>query len=154
VGTIDSFWDANMDMLGSDRIDLYDPSWPIRSRSPKTVPQFIGADAKVSHSVITEGCEVYGSVESSVLSSDVIVEAGAEVVYSILMPGAKVCRGARVSYAIIGENTVVARGATVGAPPDGSPDWGVATCGPNLRIGEGMTVPPHAMVYETPEVEQ
>ena len=152
VGTIDSFWDANMDMLASDRIDLYDPSWPIRSRSPKTVPQFIGADAKVSHSVITEGCEVYGSVESSVLSSDVIVEAGAEVEYSILMPGARVCAGAKVAYAIVGENTVIGRGAVVGTPPDGSADWGVATCGPNIRIGEGMTVPAHAMVYESPEV--
>ncbi len=153
VGTIDSFWDANMDMLASDRINLYDPSWPIRSRSPKTVPQFIGADAVVSHSVVTEGCEVLGSVASSVLSSDVVVEAGAEVEYSILMPGARVCAGAKVRYAIIGEKTVIGSGAVVGAPPDGSPDWGVATCGPNIRIGAGMTVPPHAMVYESPEVE-
>ena len=152
VGTIDSFWDANMDMLASDRIDLYDPSWPIRSSSPKTVPQFIGADAVVSHSVITEGCEIYGRVESSVLSGSVIVEPGAEVEYSILMPGARVCAGARVSYAIIGENTVIGRGATVGSAPDGSDDWGVATCGPDIRIGEGMNIPAHAMVYDSPEV--
>ena len=117
VGTIDSFWDANMDMLSSQRINLYDPSWPIRSRSPKTVPQYIAAGASISHSVVTEGCEVYGSVESSVLSSDAVVEAGAEVQYSILMPGSRVCAGAKVSYAIIGENTVVGRGATIGAAP-------------------------------------
>ena len=74
---------------------------------------------------------------------------------AIVKDGASLAPSVEVGpYAIIGENTVVARGATVGAPPDGSPDWGVATCGPNLRIGEGMTVPPHAMVYETPEVEQ
>ena len=152
VGTIDSFWDANMDMLASDRIDLYDPSWPIRSSSPKTVPQFIGADAVVSHSVITEGCEIYGRVESSVLSGSVIVEPGAEVEYSILMPGVRVCAGARVCYAIIGENTVIGRGATVGSAPDGSDDWGVATCGPDIRIGEGMNIPAHAMVYDSPEV--
>ena len=99
------------------------------------------------------GCEVYGVVESSVLSNNAVVEPGAEVEYSILMPGARVCAGAKVAYAIIGENTVICRGATVGAPPGGSLDWGVATCGPNIRIGEGMTVPAHAMVYETPEVE-
>ena len=154
VGTIDSFWDANMDMLSSHRINLYDPDWPIRSRNPKTVPQFIGADASVSHSVITEGCEVYGRVESSLLSSKAVVEAGAEVLYSIVMPGARICAGAKISYAIIGENTVVGRGAAVGTPPDGSADWGIATCGPNIRIGEGMTIPAHAMVYDSPEVEQ
>ena len=118
------------------------------------MPQFIGADAVVHHSVITEGCEVYGKVSSSVLSSNAIVEAGAEVEYSILMPGARICAGAKVSYAIIGENTVVGRGATVGTPPDGSPDWGVATCGPNIRVAEGSVIPAHAMVYETPEVDQ
>ena len=130
VGTIDSFWDANMDMLWADRIDLYDPKWPIRANSTKTVPQYIGPQAKVLHSAVTEGCEVYGSVENAVLSVSVCVEAGAEVQYSILMPGAK-----------------------VGSPPDGSADWGVATCGPNLKIGPGQRVAAGAMVYETPEVE-
>ncbi len=107
----------------------------------------------VSQRLVTEGCEIYGRVESSVLSSDAVVEPGAEVEYSILMPGAHVCAGAKVSYAIIGEKTVICRGATVGTPPDGSDGWGVATCGPNIRIGEGMTIPAHAMVYDSPEVE-
>ena len=153
VGTIESFWDANMDMLCADRIDLYDPKWPIRANSPKTVPQYIGPEARIHHSVVTEGCAVYGAVENSVLSGSVTVEAGAEVQYSILMPGAKIRAGARVCYAIIGENTEVCAGAVVGAPPDGSADWGVATCGPDLKIGAGRRVPAGAMVYETPEVE-
>ena len=153
VGTIESFWDANMDMLWADRIDLYDPNWPIRANSTKTVPQYIGPEAQVRHSVVTEGCEVHGSVENSVLSVSVCVEAGAEVQYSILMPGAKIRAGAKVAYAIIGENTEVCADAEVGAPPDGSADWGVATCGPNLKIGPGQHVAAGAMVYESPEVE-
>lgn len=154
VGTIESFWDANMDMLCADRIDLYDPKWPIRANSPRTVPQYIGPEAQIHHSVVTEGCEVRGSVENSVLSGSVVVEAGAEVQYSILMPGAVIRSGARVAYAIIGENTEVGAGAQVGTAPDGSADWGIATCGPGLRIGAGAQVPAGAMVYQSPEVEQ
>ena len=153
VGTIESFWDANMDMLHAERIDLHDPKWPIRANSPKTVPQYIGPEARICHSVVTEGCQVNGSVENSVLSVSVCVEAGAEVQYSILMPGARIRAGAKVAYAIIGENTEIGAGAVVGAPPDGSGDWGVATCGPNLKIGPGQHVAAGAMVYETPEVE-
>ena len=152
VGTIESFWDANMDMLSPKLIDLYDPAWPIRSRSPRNIPEYIGPDAVISHSIITEGCEVYGTVENSVLSGSAVVEPGASVRYSILMPGARVCTGARVEYAIIGENTVVGENAAVGAPPDGSEDWGVATCGPNLSIAPGAAVRPGAMIYESGEV--
>ncbi len=153
VGTIDSFWDANMDMLSPDLIGLFDPAWPIRSRSPRQVPEYIGENARLSHSIVTEGCEVYGSVENSVLSESVTVDEGAEVRYSILMPGARVCRGARVEYAIVGENTVVGENAVVGAPPDGQKDWGIATCGPDIRVAPGAKVGPGAMLYESAEVE-
>lgn len=153
VGTIDSFWDANMDMLSSRRIDLYDQKWPIRAHSPKTVPQYIGPAAELHHSIVTEGCEVCGKVENSVLSVSVTVEAGAEVEYSILMPGAKIRAGAKVSYAIIGENTEICGGTTVGTPPDGGVNWGIATCGPNLRIGPGLSVPAGAMIYSAEEAE-
>ena len=152
VGTIGSFWDANMDMLSPKLFNLFDRSWPIRANSPRHMPQYVGPDARISHSIITEGSQVYGIVENSVLSSSVIVEEGAAVRYSCVMPGAKICRGAVVEYAIIGENTVVAPGARVGAPPDGSAEWNVATCGPNLRIREGGVVAPGAMVYTEEEV--
>ena len=152
VGTIDSFWDANMDMLSTTLLDLYDTAWPIRSRSPRNIPEFIGSDAKVAHSIITEGCEIYGEVSSSVLSGSVVVEEGASVRYSILMPGAKVCAGAKVEYAIIGENTVVGANAVVGTPPDGGEGWGIATCGPNITIPAGGCVKPGAMIYDSEEV--
>lgn len=151
VGTIVSLWDANMDMLSPKLIDLYNENWPIRGRSPIRPPQWIGPNAAVEHSIITEGCEVEGAVSNSVLSNSVVVGAGAEVNYSILMPGAEVGPGAVVEYAIIGENTKIQAGARVGTQPDGSEDWGVATVGPGIVVGPGAVVPAGAMIYESVE---
>lgn len=152
VGTITSLWDANMDMLSTTLINLYDPSWPISSRSPICPPHFTGENAHINHSIVTEGCEIDGTVENSVLSSAVRVGTGANIIYSVLMPGAVVEEGATVEYAIVGENTVVHKGAHVGAPPDGTDEWGVATCGPNIEIREGAQVPAGAMIYKSEEV--
>ncbi len=152
VGTITSLWDANMDMLSTTLINLYDPEWPISSRSPIAPPHFTGERAEIVHSIVTEGCEVYGHVENSVLSSSVIVEEDASVVYSVLMPGAVIKAGAKVEYAIVGENTVIESGAHVGAPPDGTDAWGVATCGPDITVRGGAQVPAGAMIYSGEEV--
>ena len=152
VGTITSLWDANMDMLSQDQINLFDPDWPISSRSPICPPHYTSAEAKIAHSIVTEGCEIYGDVENSVLSSDVKVGRGAKVLYSVLMPGAVVSDGAVVEYAIVGENTVIGEGAHVGAAPDGTDAWGVATCGPDITIRAGAVVPASAMIYTGEEV--
>ena len=154
VGTITSFWDANMDMLSPETINLFDRSWPIRANSPRKVPQYIGPKAKITHSIITEGCLVMGEVENSVLSSSVTVDEGAAVRYSTIMPGAHICAGAVVEYAIVGENTVVKPGARVGQPPDGSEGWGVATCGPNIEVRANGKVPAGAMIYTAEEVSE
>lgn len=147
VGTITSLWDANMDMLSQD-LDLYDRSWPIMSRSPIRPPQMVGPEASVCHSIVTEGCVVDGTVFNSVLSNQVTVEKGATVEYSVLMPGAVVEAGAEVRFAILGENVRVCRGAHVGTAPDGSEQWGVATCGPDVTVGPGAMVAPGAMLYD------
>ena len=152
VGTITSLWDANMDMLSTTLINLYDPTWPISSRSPICPPHFTGENAQIIHSIVTEGCEIDGTVENSVLSSGVKVGTGTNIIYSVLMPGAVVEDGATVEYAIVGENTVVHKNAHVGAPPDGTDAWGVATCGPNIEIREGAQVPAGAMIYTSEEV--
>ena len=152
VGTITSLWDANMDMLSTTLINLYDPTWPISSRSPICPPHFTGENAQIIHSIVTEGCEIDGTVENSVLSSAVKVGTGANIIYSVLMPGAVVEEGATVEYAIVGENTVIHKNAHVGAPPDGTDAWGVATCGPNIEIREGAQVPAGAMIYKSEEV--
>ena len=151
VGTIDSLWDANMDMLAvHSGISLYDPAWPIYARTPTRPPHFTGPKAVVSHSLVTGGCEIYGEVENSVLFHSVTVEEGAEVRYSILMPGAVVKAGAKVEYSIVAENATIGAGAEVGEPPesdaDDPDDWGIAVVAEGIKVGDGAKVPAKAMV--------
>ncbi len=147
VGTIDSLWDANMDLLAPhSSIDLYSPDWPIYARSPIKPPHVTGPNAKISHCLVTGGSQVDGSVENSVLFHSVTVEEGAEVLYSILMPGVTVKAGAKVSYSIIAENAVIGAGACVGSPPNDDPKWGIAVVAGGVTIGENATVAPSAMV--------
>ena len=152
VGTIKSLWDANMDMLTPELINLFDPSWPILSRSPVCPPHYAGEGSEIVHSIISEGCEIYGHVEKSVLSSSVKVGSRARVLNSVLMPGVVIEDGAVVEYAIIGEKTIIRRNAHVGAAPDNSDKWGIATCGPNVEIKEGAVVSAGAMIYTGEEV--
>ena len=149
VGTIDSLWDANMDMLAVDSgVQLFDPTWPIYARTPTKPPHFMGSKAVVSHSMVTGGCEVYGEVENSVLFHSVRVEEGAQVKYSILMPGAVVKAGAVVEYAIVAENAVIGEGARVGAPPedDKPEEWGIAVVAEGIKVGDGARIPAKSMV--------
>ena len=149
VGTIDSLWDANMDMLAPhNSIDLHDPEWPIYARSPIKPPHATGPHAKISHSLVTGGGQIDCTVENSVLFHSVVVEEGARVQYSILMPGAVVKAGADVSYAIVAEDAVIEANAHVGSAPDDSPDWGIAVVAGGVTVGQGATVAPHAMIRE------
>ena len=150
VGTIDSLWDANMDLLAgsSSGLDMYDDSWPIYARTPIRPPHVTGPEAVISHSMITGGGQVNGSVANSVLFNSVTVEQGADIQYSILMPGATVKEGAKVYYSIVAENATVESGATVGAAPDGSDSWGIAVVAGGVTVGERATVLPNAMIRE------
>ena len=153
VGTLDSLWDANMDMLSpGSGLNLLDKKWPIYARTPSCPPAFVGKYADVGNSVVTKGCQVSGEVKNSVLSYNVTVGEGAHVAYSVLMPGAAVEAGASVEYAIIGEGAVVGRGAHVGGVPEKAenPDeWGVAVLGPHTAVADGETVLPKAMLDRT-----
>ncbi len=151
VGTIDSLWDANMDMLAIKNekgINPYDPSWPIYSRTPIRPPHVTGEHAKLSHSLVTGGCKIDGVVENSVLFHSVVVEEGADVQYSILMPGTVVKKGAKVAYSIVAEGAVIGEDAVVGAPPSDEPDWGIAVVAGGVKIGDKAVVKPHAMIRE------
>ncbi len=153
VGTLDSLWDANMDMLSpASGLNLLDKSWPIYGRTPSCPPAFVGPDSDVGNSAVAKGCVIDGEVKNSVLSVNVTVKQGAQVSYSVLMPGAVVEEGATVQYAIVGENCVVGKGATVGAAPETAADpeaWGVAVLGPGTKLGEGETVPAKTMLDRT-----
>lgn len=149
VGTIDSLWDANLDLLNPKvDLDLDDDSWKIYSRSPAAAPHYIGSEAKVENSMITEGCEIDGDIDYSVLFANVTVEEGAEVTYSIVMPGTVVKKGAKVRYSIVAENAVIDEGARVGEKPENMADikdWGVTVIGSGVHIGKGAKVEPKVM---------
>ena len=143
VGTLDSLWDANMDMLAQGSgLNLLEKDWPIYARSHSSPPAFLGEEASVQHSALTRGCVVDGKVENSVLSQDCRVGKDAVVEYSILMPGAVVEDGATVSYAIVGENCVIGKNAKVGAAPEtaGEEKWGITVVGPEAKLTEGYVL--------------
>lgn len=157
VGTIDSLWEANLDLLNPNvDLDLSDPDWKIYSRNPVAPPHYVSPDATVQNSLISEGGLIEGSVDLSVLFANVSIEKGAVVRDSILMPGTVVKKGAVVQYAIVAENAVIEENAVVGERPEDMEnlsDWGVAVVGANVCIGAGTRVAPKAMVDEDlPEV--
>ena len=152
VGTIDSLWEANMDLLDPKvPLDLADESWKIYSRNPGMPPQYLSATAQVQNSSITEGCVIHGKVESSVVFAGVTVEEGAEIVQSILMPGTVVRKGAKVQYAILAENVEIGEDAIVGEAPESIDDinrWGVAVVASGIKVGKGGKVLAKGMIEE------
>ena len=152
VGTIDSLWEANLDLLRpSVDLDLSDNEWRIYSKSPASPPHFVSSTAKVENSMMAEGCCIDGDIDYSVLFADVVVEEGAKVDSSIIMPGTVIKKGAVVQYAIVAENAVIESGAVVGEKPENvadRDDWGVAVVGAGVTVGAGAKVAPKAMAGE------
>ena len=115
VGTIDSLWEANMDLLSSkNELDLGDPSWKIYTEDVTALPQYISTEADVKDAYITQGCVVQGEVKHSVLFTGVKVGVGAKVIDSVLMPGAIVEDGAVVQRALVAGGIRIGKGAVVG----------------------------------------
>lgn len=140
VGTIDSLYEANMDLLGDNPLfDINDSSWKIQSRSPLAPPHYLGNNGKANNSIIMSGCEVNGSVENSVLASDVIVEEGAVVKNSIIMSDVVIGKNAVVEYSIIDENTILGENSHVGeSPKKGRPK--ITLLGRNIKVDNGASV--------------
>lgn len=152
VGTLDSLWEANMDLLSpSVPLDLYDPSWKIYSRNSNMPPQYVGDNANIENSMISEGSTIDGTVDFSILFSGVTIEEGATVNYSIVMPGTVIKSGAVVEYAIIGSDSVIENGAKVGTSPENvenRDDWGIAVVGHNVTVSAGKSVEPKQIIGE------
>ncbi len=150
VGTIDSLWEANLDLLNPKvPLDLSDPKWKIYSRNAGMPPHYLTDTAEVQNSIMAEGCHIGGKVEYSVIFAGVTVEEGAEIVDSILMPGTVVRKGAKVQYAILAEDVEVGPGAVVGESPEQCADlskWGVAVVAAGLTVGADAKVLAKAMV--------
>lgn len=156
VGTIQSLWEANMELLDDQPgCDLDDEVWKIFSRNPVKPPQYIGETGSLKNSYATEGCEVYGKVEHSILFEGVIVEEGATIKDSIILPGAVVKKGAEVTKAIVGSDSVVGEGAVIGSKADDADSTynntkicsdDITLIGPGIKIGDEKKVAVCSMV--------
>ena len=147
VGTIQSLWEANMDLLGDKPVlSMQDESWRIYSRHGAEAPQFVGENAQVINSSVTAGCEILGTVKNSVLGPGVTVGEGAVVEDSVIFNDVHIGRGARVSYSILDANVTVSEGATVGEGRESGKE--IAVLGAGVVVAEGQTVPAGAMISE------
>ena len=116
VGTIDSLWEANMDLIDSrNELNLNDPTWKIYTEDTPALPQYIGPNAKINKAFITQGCVVEGEVNHSVLFTGCTVGEGAKIIDSVLMPGIEVAAGAVVQRALVADNVKIGPGAVVGS---------------------------------------
>lgn len=153
VGTVESLWDANMDLLDPNlKLDLRD----IYSKNPMFPPHYVSETATIKNSNISDGCIVEGEVENSILFPGVKIEKGAKVDYSIIMPNTVVKANADIKYSIVSENTVIGCNAVIGGNPEDAEDkdkWGIAVIGDDLHIGDNVVVPPAAMIGEDLEAE-
>ncbi len=152
VGTIDSLWESNLDLLNSKLdLNLNDDDWKIYSRNPTAPPHYVSPKAEVQNSLISEGCVIDGAVDFSILFANVTIDEGAVVKDSIIMPGTHVKKNAVVQYAIVAENAVIEENAVVGERPEAMEnldDWGVSVVGAGVTIGKGAKAMPKEQVAE------
>ncbi|MDR3263346.1 MAG: glucose-1-phosphate adenylyltransferase [Clostridiales bacterium] len=150
VGTISSLWEANMDLLDNKSgLNLNDANWKIYARNSAEPPHYIGADARIEKSLVSEGCEIDGSLKNSILSHSCTVGSGALIENSIVMPGAVIESGAVIKYSIIGPNARIGRSSKIGedlTAPTENGEWEIALIGPDEIIKENSVVKKGQMV--------
>ena len=145
VGTIESLWEANMDLIDNPMpMNMHDKKWRIYSKNPGMPPHYISEGAVVTNTLITEGCEVYGKVNHSVLFAGVVVEEGADIEYSVVMPGSIIKRGAIVRRSIVAENATVGAGSIIGED-----SGNIAVIGQGVTLPAGVSVPSGTQVDES-----
>jgi glucose-1-phosphate adenylyltransferase len=133
VGTVESLWDANMDLLRTPPpINLHDRKWRIYARNVGEPPHYASPQGDIKNSLVTEGCEVFGQVINSVLSGDVHVCKGARIIDSVIMPNAIIKEGALVQRAIVAENTIIGENAVIGEEAGD-----IAVVGSNTQVPPG-----------------
>ena len=136
-----------MDLLGEEpALSLSDENWRIYARHQADAPQYLGAQAQVGDSLITEGCAIYGAVHHCVLASGVKVASGAVVQDSVLFDGVQIGEGAQVKNAILGSGVTVGAGAVIGA--DREKDRRIAVVGDGIHLPDNATVESGAMLYD------
>ena len=152
VGTLSSFWAANMDALGDvPELFLNDPAWKIYYRHGFTHPEYMGPEASITNSIIGDGGSMYGTVKDSVIFSEVAVRAQAVVSDSVVMAGTYIEAGATVDHAIIADNVVIGEGACIGAPL--SDDSELTVIGPGVEVPAGMKVAAGKVIATAADLE-
>ena len=156
VGTIQSLWEANMELLDDNAgCKLDDDDWRIYSKNPIKPPHYVSPDAKLKNCYITEGCEIYGEIEHSVIFEGVTVEEDAKIEDSIIMPGAVIHKNAYVYKSIIGTGAEVGEGAIIGSMENtANTKWlnskicseDITLLGPDIQIGNGVKIAVNSMV--------
>lgn len=143
VGTVESLWEANMELLTENPgIRLRDPEWRIYARNPNQPPHYAGDHAEITTSMISEGCYIYGTVRNCVLFSGVIVKEGAEITDSVIMQDTVIERNAVVRRAIIDERAYIGEGAVVGGMEQITVVGSRAQIAPASRVAEGARIEP------------
>ena len=149
VGTIESLWESNMEVLnGEEGIELADPDWRIYSRNPNEPPHYVADNAVIKNSMITEGARIYGDVENSVIFYGAYVGPGATVRNAVIMPDARIEAGAVVDYSIVGQEAVIGAGARIGLPMNECKKGDIAVVGNELKVSAGASVAPGEMLAE------
>jgi glucose-1-phosphate adenylyltransferase len=145
VGTIDSLWEANMDLIGNQpKFDIYDPFWKIHSRNMGINPQYIGSDALIQNSLIGGGCEISGTVINSVIGAKVRIAKGVVIRDSLVFAECSIEDNVRIDYSIIDEKVVISKNTVVGQPK--AEGVKLALIGRGVRIGCNNTVPAGANI--------
>ncbi len=140
VGTVQSLWEANMDLIDNPpKFSVNDRSWIIYSRNPALAPHYVGKNAKISESTITEGCFIDGEIKHSVIFGGVEVCEGAKVIDSVIMPGVKIGKGAVVQKAVIGSGAVIGENSRIGVIDDENNKYASKYCSQGIVLIEGGT---------------
>ena len=153
VGTIASLWEANMDLLGAEpALNIMDESWRIFSRHDAHAPQYVGSDAVIDNSSVTEGCEIYGTVRNSVLGSGVKVMPGAVVIDSVIMDDCIIEEGACVEYSILDSKVTVGQNTKVGKCR--SEAKGITVVGTGIAIPDGIVIADDRMISNSSDINK
>lgn len=121
VGTVRSYWEANMDLLDDENpLNIYDRNWRIFTRNRNLPPHYVARESLIINSLVNEGCYIRGEIKNSILFSDITVEEGAKVNKSVIHPGVTIKAGAQVNNAVITEGVVIGPGEKIGSEDDGN----------------------------------
>ena len=151
VGTISSLWEANMDVLDPNSgLNLSDNSWKIYARNMAETPHYVGKNAVVKNSAISEGGYIDGDVENSVIFRGAVIAKGAKVKNSVIFTNAIIDEGAEVNYAIVGSSAYVGKDAKVGSKEGHcvNGEWKIAVIGSNVKLPQGKVVKEDEMIGE------